>query len=374
MIILGIETSCDETAVAIVRDGREVLSSIVHSQVARHRPYGGVVPEIASRCHVEALPSMLEQAKADAGIGWQDIDAIAATRGPGLAPALIVGWSAAKGLSAVLAKPLIPINHLEAHIYSAFLACGEKRSKVEGGKVEGEPVSLPPSTFPPSTFIALVVSGGHTSLYRCNGFRSCELLGRTIDDAAGEALDKAAKLLGLPYPGGPVIDRLSTGIAPTLPHPFPTGQVRATSRHLGGLNPEWCFSFSGLKTALRTHLLAHPLSPDEIGNEASPRLCQLAADYQEAVVTALAHRCRLLLAAEARRTASRPTLVLGGGVSLNRRLREALATLCHALPATLHLPAPAYCGDNAAMIAGLAFHAPRVAAPEALDILPAWPI
>ena len=187
-------------------------------------------------------------------------------------------------------------------------------------------------------------------------------------------MDKAAKLLGLPYPGGPVIDRLSTGIAPTRPLPFPTGQVRPTSAHLGGLSPDYCFSFSGLKTALRTRLHNDPLPPDDLGNPDSPRLRQLACDYQEAVVTALVQRCAFLLAAEAQRTAAPQTLALGGGVSLNRRLRAALSTLCRDLNATLLLPAPPYCGDNAAMVAGLAFHlSPSPSAPS-LDILPTWPL
>ena len=195
MTVLGIETSCDETSAAVVRDGREVLSCVVHTQ-AQHRPFGGVVPEIASRCHVRLLPGIVEEAVARSGVGWDGLDEIAATRGPGLASSLLVGWSMAKGLAERTGLPLRAVNHVEAHLHSVFL----------------DPAAPDPLEACP--MVGLAVSGGHTSLFRIPSYGRLEALGRTVDDAAGEALDKAAKLLGLGYPGGPVIDRISRGRTP----------------------------------------------------------------------------------------------------------------------------------------------------------------
>lgn len=201
MIVLGIETSCDETSAAVVRDGRDVLASIVHTQ-QQHKPYGGVVPEIASRCHIELLPGIVNEAVAASGVPWSAIEAVAATRGPGLASSLLVGWSMAKGLARRLDVPLIAINHTEAHIHSVFL----------------DPAAPDPHEAVP--MLALAVSGGHTSLFRIPRYGEIALVGRTVDDAAGEALDKAAKLLGLGYPGGPIIDKLSRGrVAICAPSP-----------------------------------------------------------------------------------------------------------------------------------------------------------
>lgn len=343
--VLGIETSCDETAAAVVRGGREVLSNVVFTQIDHHRPHGGVVPEIASRCHVEALPSVVEQAVRDAGLRWDEIDAVAATRGPGLASALLVGWSAAKGLARRLAKPLCAVNHIEAHIHSVFL----------------DPVApQPPDALP---LVALVVSGGHTSLFRSECYGRYEVLGRTIDDAAGEALDKAAKLLGLGYPGGPVIDHLSRGVPLSETPLFPIGRVRATSAGIGSLRPEHCFTFSGVKTALRQRLLDAP-------PPAPPEVVRLAAEYQEAVVGALVDRCGRVLTPEVR------TLAVGGGVSLNTRLRERLAALCSERGVRLLLALPRHCGDNAAMVAGLAGMGRGIWGNDAfaLDVAPTWPL
>ncbi len=341
MIVLGIETSCDETSAAVVRDGREVLASIVHTQ-QQHKPFGGVVPEIASRCHIELLPGIVEEAVAAAGLPWRAIDAIAATRGPGLASSLLVGWSMAKGLARRLDVPLIAINHTEAHIHSVFL----------------DPAAPDPHEAVP--MLALAVSGGHTSLFRIRRYGEIELVGRTVDDAAGEALDKAAKLLGLGYPGGPIIDKLSRGRA-TDPRSFPEGRVRE-GVETGGLRNDLCLSFSGLKTALLHRVTA--LGPIDAETTA-----QLATDYQEAVVQALVKRCDRALNDAA-------YLAVGGGVSLNSRLRTCLAELCARRGARLLLALPKHCGDNAAMIAGLAGMGRGIPSPESftLDIAPSWAV
>lgn len=344
MTVLGIETSCDETSAAVVRDGREVLSCVVHTQ-EQHRPFGGVVPEIASRCHVRLLPGIVARAVEESGAGWGGIDLVAATRGPGLASSLLVGWSFAKGLALSLGKPLRAMNHIEAHLHSVFL----------------DPAAPPPGECLPR--VGLAVSGGHTSLFRLDAPDRIAALGRTVDDAAGEALDKAAKLLGLGYPGGPVVDRLSRGRTPREGL-FPEGRVREGTL-TGGLDPELCWSFSGLKTALLRRVQeAPPKNDDEVA--------QLACDYQEAVVGALVRRCDLALA----RTPGAKCLAVGGGVSLNSRLRAALAELCAARGVRLLLALPRHCGDNAAMVAGLAGMGRGIPSPEAfdLDIAPSWPV
>lgn len=341
-LVLGIETSCDETAAAVVRNGREVLSSVIYSQIEKHSPYGGVVPEIASRSHAETLPAVVSHAMQKAGKDWRELDRIAATRGPGLASSLLVGWSASKGLARRLQTPLWAVNHIEAHIASVFL----------------DPAAPPPCQAVPMTI--LVVSGGHTSLFKCRKFGEFELIGRTIDDAAGEALDKAAKLLGLGYPGGPVIDRLAKEIEVTSTS-FPSGQVRTASAPLGNLRPELCFSFSGLKTALLRRLQIKP--PDTAEGTAF-----LAAEYQEAVVNALVERCGLALDPEDR------YLAVGGGVSMNSRLRTKLKELCRARDIGLLLAKPEHCGDNAAMIAGACGLGLGLTGQNVftMDILPNW--
>ena len=341
MIILGIETSCDETSAAVVRDGRDVLASIVHTQ-QQHKPYGGVVPEIASRCHIELLPGIVDEAVAASGVPWSAIEAVAATRGPGLASSLLVGWSMAKGLARRLDVPLIAINHTEAHIHSVFL----------------DPAAPDPHEAVP--MLALAVSGGHTSLFRIPRYGEIALVGRTVDDAAGEALDKAAKLLGLGYPGGPIIDKLSRGRVAD-PRAFPEGRVRE-GVETGGLRSDLCLSFSGLKTALLHRVTAQPPADDDA-------VAQLAADYQEAVVQALVKRCDKALG-------DAKYLAVGGGVSLNSRLRVCLAELCARRGVRLLLALPKHCGDNAAMIAGLAAMGRGIPSPEsfALDIAPSWAV
>lgn len=328
MIILGVETSCDETAAAVVRDGRGVLSNVVFSQIRFHQGYGGVVPEIASRKHIEVLPRVLLQAVEEAGVPWSGVDAVAVTQGPGLASSLLVGLTAAKGLALRLGKPLIGVNHLEGHLFSAFIG-------------EGAPdfSELCP-------FTALIVSGGHTILLRVLAPGKYRLLGSTIDDAAGEAFDKGSNLLGLGYPGGPAIDKASRGGNPEAVS-FPRGRPKGDS---------FSFSFSGLKTSLLYHLKAHPLPPAGSGS-----LADVAASYQEAIVDALVGRT-LLAAGD-----GRPVAVVGG-VSLNKRLREKLARCAREKGFRLLLSSPAYCTDNAAMIAAVAGHGLGLAGEAALHM------
>jgi N6-L-threonylcarbamoyladenine synthase len=325
MNILGIETSCDETAAAVVRDGHTVLSNIVYTQIAHHRPYGGVVPEIASRKHVEHLPDVITEAVTTSGVGWDGLDAIAVTRGPGLASSLLVGLAGAKGLAIRLNKPLIGINHLEGHIYSIFLDHPE----------------MPPAPLCP--FLALIVSGGHTCFIQVNSIGSYTLLGRTIDDAAGEAFDKGANLLGLGYPGGPAIDKAARSGNPAFVS-FPRGFVRKLQTRMPGLIPRNCVSFSGLKTALLYYIKDHPL-----GNGSEADVNNLAASYQEAIVDTLTQRASHV-------SESAKVFAVVGGVSLNKRLRETMAAMVEKRRLRLILAAPHYCTDNAAMIAGLAFH------------------
>ncbi|MCG2661112.1 MAG: tRNA (adenosine(37)-N6)-threonylcarbamoyltransferase complex transferase subunit TsaD [Kiritimatiellae bacterium] len=323
MNVLGIETSCDETAAAVVADGCTVLSSAVFSQVALHRPHGGVVPEIASRQHVEHLPQLLDEALAQSGLEWPRLQAVAVTYGPGLASSLLVGLSAAKALALRLNIPLIGINHLEAHLYSVFLARDAPRYE---------------SACP---LVALIVSGGHTCLVRVDAPWSYRRLGQTIDDAAGEAFDKGAKLLGLEYPGGPVIDRVSAlGDAGRII--FPRTRVLKAD-FAGGLSPALCFSFSGLKTSLLYYLRDHPEAVR------SPVLEDVAAGYQEAIVDVLVRGAQRALQRERVQT-----LVVAGGVALNRRLRARLLEMAAGLKVSVLLPASSYCVDNAAMVAGLA--------------------
>ena len=351
MTILGIETSCDETAAAVVRDGREVLSNVVYTQIPLHRPYGGVVPEVASRAHVEKIRPVVAEAMERAG---GRIGAVAVTYGPGLAPALIVGVCAAKGLAKALGVPLVGVNHVEAHLHAPFLFDA-------GGGAAAVPD--PDAVFPA---LGLVVSGGNTVWAHLPRPGVYEVLGETLDDAAGEAFDKAAKLLGLGYPGGRVIDRLAAdwraaGGADGDLVPFPKGRPREGVSALAGLPADLCVSFSGLKTALLRHVQAHPGALD---------VPLLAASYQEAIAQALADRTRAAL----RRRPCR-ALVLGGGVSLNSRIRAVLAAVCADAGVPLVAAAPKYTGDNGAMVAGLAFtRGVRGAAAWTLDAAPSLEI
>jgi N6-L-threonylcarbamoyladenine synthase len=312
MIILAIETSCDETAVAILRD-REMLASEVASQIAEHEKFGGVVPEVASRNHLAQLPHLLERATASAKIAINEIDAFAATSGPGLASSLLVGNSTAKGLAIGAGKPFLAINHLEGHLLSPFFGSeGIARN------------------------VSMIVSGGHTLLVKVGGIGDYEILGRTVDDAAGEAFDKVAKLLGLGYPGGPVIEaRAKNGD----PKKFDLPRSMLNS---GDLN----FSFSGLKTAVR-YLLPKVVIPSENASAARDDvLADLCASFQQAVIDVLLGKSLRAL----RQTNSR-TLTLSGGVSCNCALREDLRAMCEKNGIEFLVAEPWLCTDNAGMIA-----------------------
>ncbi len=336
MIVLGIETSCDETAAAIVDGGMRVLSSVVRDQIAQHRPYGGVVPEVASRNHVVAIPEVIEEAVKQAGLEWGDIGAVAATYGPGLASSLLVGLSAGKALAMSLGVPFIGIDHIEAHIYSVFLNMdADTRAGI-------------------CPFVALAVSGGHTCLVRVEQLGHYRLLGQTVDDAAGEAFDKGATLLGLGYPGGPAIDKAARSGDPAFVS-FPRGRQKKEAEEIKGLNPELCFSFSGLKTALLYYLKKHPLSDDR------HELASLAASYQAAIIDALISRCDKAITDETH-------IAAAGGVSLNSVLRSGLAEMASRRGITLLLAEPRFCADNAAMIAGLAGAGGGISGPAALEL------
>jgi N6-L-threonylcarbamoyladenine synthase len=313
MNVLGIESSCDETAAAVVTEDGRVLSDVVASQVALHHPYGGVVPELASRAHLRNVVPVIEQAVKVLPRGFDDIDAIAVTNGPGLVGALLVGVSAAKAIAWSRGLPLVGVNHLVGHLLAVYLRRGEE-----------PPVELP------MPYVALLASGGHTALYRVDGPSSITQLGETRDDAAGEAFDKVAKLLGLGYPGGPIVDRLAAqGDARAVPLPRPMH-----GKH--GL----AFSFSGLKTAVAQHVHKHGIPREP---QAQADLC---ASFQRAAVGSLVDKS---LAACEREGV--PRLVLGGGVAANRGLRAHAAERCAKAGVSLHVPPFASCTDNAAMIA-----------------------
>ena len=330
-IILGIESSCDETAAAVVKNGREVLSSCVASQIAAHAPHGGVVPELAAREHLKALNPVVSGALKDAGITMAEVDAVAVTQGPGLIPALLVGLSYAKGLAIGHDKPLIGVNHFLAHIYGAFLKEGEFDNLFR------------PETYP---LLALVVSGGHTSLMLIDSDGSARQLGCTIDDAAGEALDKGAKLLGLGYPGGPVIQKRGA-LGDEKRYNFPRPLTGAAGK---ALSPElkYSFSFSGIKTALLYH--ARSCGVGENTPSADEQwVNDTAASYQQAVVDVLVKKT-----VTAARDFKVKTIVLAGGVACNRVLRE---TLNAKTPRGVRFMAapPAFCTDNAAMVGGIGY-------------------
>jgi N6-L-threonylcarbamoyladenine synthase len=318
--ILGIETSCDETAAAVVEDGRRVRSSVVSSQVELHAPYGGVVPELASRAHVELVNAVVDEALIEAGVlGVGELDAVAACHGPGLAGALLVGVSAAKALALATGLPYVQVNHLEAHLYAGWLE---------------EPDLEPP-------LAVLIVSGGHTLLVVMEDHGRYRMMGQTVDDAAGEAFDKVARFLGLGYPGGPAIDRLAAeGDAGAVAFPRPM-------RDEG-----YDFSFSGLKTAVVNHVRKHP----------GVATHDVAASFQEAVVDVLT--AKLVAAAD---EAGAPTLVLGGGVAANSRLRARVAEAAETSGRRVFLPPLELCTDNGAMIAGAAWWRLRADGPTPLD-------
>ncbi|MBR5548771.1 MAG: tRNA (adenosine(37)-N6)-threonylcarbamoyltransferase complex transferase subunit TsaD [Kiritimatiellae bacterium] len=365
MNIIGIETSCDETAAAVVKDGREVLSNVVYTQIPLHQPYGGVVPEIASRAHIEKISqvigSALDSLTPPLAHSPNRIDAVAVTYGPGLAPALIVGLNAAKGLAKSLGVPLIAVNHIEAHLHSPFIY----DSPDDAAAQLSDPREIGP-------MLGLAVSGGNTVWIDMPEYGKYEVIGETLDDAAGEAFDKAAKLLGLGYPGGLKIDRISAAYRERFPSeplvPFPKGRPRDGVTALAGLPAELCVSFSGLKTALLRHVQHNPSLvesqegvQDFGGYDVTPEVAHVVASYQEAIVQAIADRTRAAL-----RRGSYKAFVLGGGVSLNSRVRAVLTKVCSAAHVPLLMAKPKFTGDNGAMVAGLAFYRQNVSGDAAL--------
>jgi tRNA N6-adenosine threonylcarbamoyltransferase len=307
MLVLAIETSCDETSAALVRDGREVLSNIVASQIDVHARFGGVVPELASRKHLEAIPLVIDEALHVAKSSLQQVEGIAVTRGPGLIGALLVGLSTAKALALACGIPVVGVHHIEGHILAPLL-----ETEIE---------------FP---FLALAVSGGHTHLYRVDGIGAYTTVGRTLDDAAGEAFDKVAKLLGLGYPGGALIDALAAqGEASAIRFPRPLLH-----------KPNLDFSFSGIKTAVLNHVRGLPQELTQT------QLQDIAAGFQEAVVEVL---CAKTLRAAEQLQLSR--IVVAGGVACNRGLRTRFAEQAERLGYQVYFPSPSLCGDNAAMLA-----------------------
>ncbi|MGV3525570.1 MAG: tRNA (adenosine(37)-N6)-threonylcarbamoyltransferase complex transferase subunit TsaD [Candidatus Sericytochromatia bacterium] len=329
MIILGIESSCDETAVAIVRNGREILANQIRSQIPEHRLFGGVVPELASRCHFEAVNPLLASALEEAGLSWEELDGIAVTQGPGLSGALMTGVSTAQALSWHINKPLVGVHHLEGHIYANFLAFGDRLR------------------FP---LLILLVSGGHTQLIEMRGHGLYHIVGTTRDDAIGEAFDKVARLLGLPYPGGPEIDRWAQQGNPEA-FDFPRSLPQSTD-----------FSFSGLKTALLYKIQALAK------NGAPLPVADLCASFQAAAIDNVVAKT-LRYAHEH----NIPQLSITGGVSANSALRQRLQQAQND-SLEVFMPPLSLCTDNAAMIAACAYYRWQPTARLALQIRPRWPL
>ena len=324
MIILGIETSCDDTATALVRDGRDVLSSVSTNQDAFHAKYGGIVPEIASRQHVALLSAAVDDALGRANMTFNDVDAIGVTRGPGLIGSLVVGVASAKALAFALNKPLYAVNHLHGHIFAAFLDRNDE---------------------PPYPFLALLVSGGHSQLVDVRSATDMHVIGRTRDDAAGEAYDKTARLLGLPYPGGPQLDALARTGNPKA-HAFPRHRADAGTLDL---------SFSGLKTSVRYFL------ESDAGREAKP--ADVAASFQAAVIDVLMARVDTAFA-----NGDYRALVVSGGVAANSELQARVRAWSERRGVPAFIPPPKYCTDNASMIAAAAYRQRAIAQVDPLTL------
>lgn len=310
MYILAIETSCDETSASVVEDGKKILSNVISSQIKIHKKYGGVVPELASRQHVEAINHVIAQAMGEAQVSYKDIDVFAVTQGPGLVGSLLIGIMAAKTLAFLFQKPLLPVNHVEGHIYANFL----------------EHNLQPP-------FLALVISGGHTELVHQQSHLSYNILGRTRDDAAGEAFDKVAKLLNLGYPGGPIIDQLAKKGNPDFvkfPRPY--------------LPDSYDFSFSGLKTSVLNYVLKHPSS-------GLKDITNIVASFQQSVIEVLVYKT-----IQTAKKLNLSKIVVAGGVAANSGLRNLFQRECGKDKLRLFYPSPVLCTDNAAMIASAAYY------------------
>jgi N6-L-threonylcarbamoyladenine synthase len=314
MLVLGIETSCDETAAAIVRNGREIISSVIASQVETHKRFGGVVPELASREHLDKIFPIVEEAFSQASLKPEEIDGIAVTVGPGLVGSLLVGVSYAKAMAFALGKPLVGVNHIEGHVYS--VAFGN-----------------PPVEYPA---LALIVSGGHSNLFLVPSPGKYKVLARTRDDAAGEAFDKVAKMMGLGYPGGPIIEKLAREGNPRA--------VKFSTPRMGDGSAD--FSFSGLKTAVTKHVRETGLQPVQNGEEPSAAIKDLAASFQSVVVRSLVETTERMATEYAPQT-----LIVAGGVACNKALREAASAAAERLGIPAYFPSPHLSTDNAAMIA-----------------------
>ncbi len=365
MYILGIETSCDETAAAVVEDGSVILSNVVSTQIELHRKWGGIVPEIASRAHIENIMPVLHEALLNSGKKLSDMSAVAVTMGPGLIGALLVGVSAAKALAYSAKLPLVAVNHIEGHLGAALLGAHD--------------IKLP--------LVMLVVSGGHTHLYYVRGFRDYEKLGQTRDDAAGEAYDKVAKLLGMSYPGGPVIDKIASEatslakVAGRMPAPGAPPKQATQARPFGGGSCVFCgpvecapikfprayleagsldFSFSGLKTAVLNFVRGQKEA--EISDELRARICK---EFQNAVVDVLVKK-----SVQAVKNKNAGTLVVTGGVASNSALRGALTIAARENNFRLVVPGPDLCTDNAAMVAAAGYHLFKMGATAGLDLNP----
>lgn len=313
MKLLAFESSCDETSCAVIENGRTILSDVISSQVPIHKKFGGVVPEIASRHHIEDVLPVAEEALSEANCSWQDMDAIAVTQGPGLVGALLVGVAAAKAAAWALGKPLIAVNHMEGHIFANLLQY--------------------PDLEPP--FLSLVVSGGHTMLVVVKDYNTFELLGQTRDDAAGEAFDKIARVMGYPYPGGPHIDRLAKEGNPDAIH-FPMAMAKEHN---------FDFSFSGLKSAVINYLHTADMKKETVSHE------DVAASFQKAVVDVLVTKAMAAI-----NQTGLSTIALAGGVAANSGLREALGNACEARGIRMCRPDPVLCTDNGAMIGCRAYY------------------
>jgi len=324
-LVLGIETTCDETAAAVVADGVHVRSNVVWTQVALHQKFGGVVPEIASRAHLEHLDQVIKLALTEAGVTPGELGGVAVSNCPGLIGCLIVGVSAAKALAMAWNLPLLAVNHVHAHLYASLLA----------------PADTPLPVAPTFPAIGLTISGGHTALYLVRSFEDIQRIGATHDDAVGEAFDKVAAIMELGYPGGPIIDRIAQQGDPKAVR-FPVPLLEPDS-----LN----FSFSGLKTAVLYHARGHQGKARPASDLSAQDQANIAVSFQNSVAKVLSEKIRRAVNRYHARS-----IIIGGGVSANRSIRQAITTLGTRLAIPVHIPAMPYCTDNAAMIAGLGYH------------------